>query len=34
LAKDIAVRAGEVVSALAVADEGRERDGLMVAARM
>lgn len=34
LAKDIAVRAGEIVSALAAEDEGRERDGMMVAARM
>jgi L-ornithine N5-oxygenase len=33
LAKDIAARAGEVVSALATTEEGR-REGLMVAARM
>lgn len=34
LAKDIAVRAGEVVDALATVEEGRERDSMMIAARM
>ncbi|KAF2449192.1 hypothetical protein P171DRAFT_427443 [Karstenula rhodostoma CBS 690.94] len=34
LAKDIAVRAGEVVKALATTEEGRERDGVTIAARM
>ncbi|KAJ4295557.1 hypothetical protein N0V90_007570 [Kalmusia sp. IMI 367209] len=34
LAKDIAVRAGEVVNALAASEGQRERDGMMIAARM
>ncbi|KAF1967698.1 hypothetical protein BU23DRAFT_286061 [Bimuria novae-zelandiae CBS 107.79] len=34
LAKDIAVRAGEVANALAATEEGQERDGMMIAARM
>lgn len=34
LAKDIAVRAGEVVSALGVTDEGRDSSGMTISARM
>lgn len=34
LAKDIAVRAGEVVSALSTTEEGRERETVMIPARM
>ncbi|OAG12371.1 uncharacterized protein CC84DRAFT_1159696 [Paraphaeosphaeria sporulosa] len=34
LAKDIALRAGEVVNALATTEQGRERESMMIAARM